>query len=336
MGGTVKHREMVPRGIIVLSLLGLFAAGFVAPASSSVDDRPAANGLVLFEGWPNVAEFFADEESMGPKAPLYDIWTVDPVGGISVNLTNAPGVDMEGAWSPDGTHIAFASNRDGVDELDFEIYVMEADGTSVKKLTDRGWPYSGTPQWSPDGRRIAFARGPELWMMRADGSQEKAIFRDPSNRAILLSDWSLDGRSLLFEMDGADSEWDLWSIRPNGRNARRLVPGGGAWGASFSPDGKKIAFARTTLCEVWCFFDLYVANRDGSNETNITNTPHISEADPSWSPDGTLIAFTGDNGTGRTEMDVWMIGPEGGIRRPLTLQPRTWDRHPDWQPRVDT
>lgn len=329
-------RQTVARSAIVLTLFSAFVGGPVAPASSSDPAGPAANGLVLFEGFPNVAEFLIGDDSLGPNDPLYDLWAVDPIGGIARNLTNTPGVDSRGAWSPDGTRIAFVSNRGGSHDLDYEVYVMNADGSAVKKLTKIDSSYASTPEWSPDGRRIAFVMGSQLWVMRADGKGERMIFREPSGRRIWLNDWSPDGRALLFGAEDADSDGDIWMIGPNGSGARRLIASkDDEWGASFSPDGKKIAFSRATFCETvttWCLYDLFVADRDGGNATNITNTPHISEESPTWSPDGSSIAYTGDVGTARFEMDVWVIGAEGGVRRPLTLQPRTWDLLPDWQP----
>lgn len=327
----------VARTVMVVTLVGALAGLPVAPASSSDAVLPPANGLVVFEGFPNVAEFLLNEESLGSNDPLYDLWVIDPIGGVARNLTDTPGVDTGAAWSPDGTRLAFASNRAGPHDAAYEIYTMNADGSGVKRLTQDERSLSSSPTWSPNGRRIAFARGAELWVMRADGKGEKVIFREPSGRRIFLNDWSPDGRTLLFEMDTADSDFDIWSIAADGRRPRRLIASGDdEWGASFSPDGKKIAFTRGTLCESavtgWCLYDIVVVERDGRNATNITNTPNLSEESPTWSPDGTLIAYTGDVGTARWETDLWVIAAEGGVRRPLTTQPRTWDVLPDWQP----
>jgi len=72
-------------------------------------------------------------------------------GSEQRRLTDHPRMDYCPAWSPDGKHIAFTSNRDG----NYEIYVMKADGTGVRNLT--GHPgYDNFATWSPDGRRLAF------------------------------------------------------------------------------------------------------------------------------------------------------------------------------------
>ena len=61
----------------------------------------------------------------------FDIWVMDAAGALT-QLTNDPGFDSAPTWSPDGTKLAFQSNRDG----DFEIYTMNADGTGVVQLTN--------------------------------------------------------------------------------------------------------------------------------------------------------------------------------------------------------
>src|SRR5262249_58882832 len=68
-----------------------------------------------------------------------------------VRLTNNNAQDTAPSWSPDGSKIAFGSNRDGKTE----IYVMDADGSNVKRLTNN-LADDNFPRWSPDGRKILF------------------------------------------------------------------------------------------------------------------------------------------------------------------------------------
>jgi Tol biopolymer transport system component len=74
------------------------------------------------------------------------------------------------AWSPDGSKIAFESDRAG----DYAVWVMNADGTNPIRLTDPS-PRSGAPSWSSDGTRIAFEQGGDIWVMNADGSSKIRI-----------------------------------------------------------------------------------------------------------------------------------------------------------------
>ena len=108
-----------------------------------------------------------------------DVYVMNADGSKPINLTNHPALDGYPDWSPDGTRIAFHSNRDGDDN--WEIYVMNADGTNPINLTNHpaeDW----RPAWSPDGARIAFESNRdgdwernrhdnwEVYVMNADGT----------------------------------------------------------------------------------------------------------------------------------------------------------------------
>jgi TolB protein len=108
------------------------------------------------------------------------IFTVDADGSNLTKVFDVPGADDSApAWSPDGRQIAFESDLDG----DTEIYVMAADGTNVRQLTDNTIHDEG-PAWSPDGKRMAFTSGPDnlngdIWVMNADGSDKLRLMNVP-------------------------------------------------------------------------------------------------------------------------------------------------------------
>jgi Tol biopolymer transport system component len=127
----------------------------------------------------------------------YDLFEATLDGKILRNLTATRGYDAEGSWSPDGNRIVFASNRaDPSEELSpedrerferdpsylMEIYVMDADGAGVRRLT-RHKGYDGGPFFSPDGSKICWRRfspdgaTAEIYTMNADGSDPKQITR---------------------------------------------------------------------------------------------------------------------------------------------------------------
>ena len=83
--------------------------------------------------------------------PYMDIFSADLDGHHLHRLTDSPGYDAEGAYSPDGKQIVFCSDRDGNPNL----YVMNADGSNVRQLTNAPG-YNGGPFISPDGNWVVY------------------------------------------------------------------------------------------------------------------------------------------------------------------------------------
>ena len=173
------------------------------------------------------------------------VWLVNTDGSGKRKLA---GNAFSIAASPDGRKIAFVKafnvTQGNVATANFEIYVMNADGTGQWNLT-RNPAKDGAPVWSPDGRTIAFARtypadpgevGPdrtELYLMNADGSGQRKLAENAYQIA-----WSPDGRRLA--VPARDGE--LYVMNADGSGQRRLTrtpayEDNPAW----SPDGRRPA-----------------------------------------------------------------------------------------------
>lgn len=119
----------------------------------------------------------------------------------ATRLTDAQGNDRAPAWSPDGTSLAFQSDRGG----DFDLFRLDLETGSLSQLTfaDRSGGPSGGPSWSPDGNRIAFlsdrSGSVEMFVMHSDGSGAEQLTTTPGGEG--HPSWSPDGRSILHSLD---------------------------------------------------------------------------------------------------------------------------------------
>jgi len=213
---------------------------------------------------------------------LSNIWVVDAAGGVPRRFTAGPRRDTEPRWSPDGTRLAFLSERAPKDKL--QLYVMPADGGEPTKLTalENG---VGGAAWSPDGSRLAFVspvggqrepeseeekrksrparvitsvkyrfngegfvydRRPHVFVVSTDGSAPLQI----TDGDFIDADpvWSPEGESIVFasarhaERDDDDAS-DLWRVPAKGGAPQRLTETSGpVMLPAFSPDGRSIAY----------------------------------------------------------------------------------------------
>ena len=218
---------------------------------------------------------------------------------------------------------------------DFEdVYVMEADGSSVRPAADRPGPEFDAA-WAPDGRSIVYRdsrRGinenDEVYVMRADGSAVRNLSRDPAND--WGPDWSPDGRTIAFNSDRDAGVMSGYLVSPDGSGLRRIEADVWIEYPSFSPDGARIAFMGHDGGD----YDIYVAELETGAAIRLTEAPG-SDGWPAWSPDGSIIAFASERddclhaadaepcwidpgGEPGDHHDVWLMEADGSNQRRVT------------------
>lgn len=206
----------------------------------------------------------------------FDIFTARRDGSQLRSLTEAPGYDAEGAYSPDGTKIVFCSTRHAypTNELSAEerkrvetdvawfgeIYIMNADGSDQRRLTSTPG-YDGGPFFSPDGERIIWRR---------------------------------------FDENGAVA--DVYTMRLDGSDVRRLTDFGCmSWAPFYHPSGKYVIFTANKLG--FENFELFLVDADGARQpVRITYTAGFDGL-PVFSPDGKKVCWTsGRTASGQSQL----------------------------------
>lgn len=204
-------------------------------------------------------------------------------------------------WSPDGSKIAFASDRalDGSDAQNtngtFNIWIMNRDGSGAVALTKRTAKYadSDRPTWSPDGSKIAFDSSGAL-----DGS-DASMYGAPANIWVVNADGS--DAKVLTTLTAIDAHSQL---------------------ASWSPDGTQIAYQSVRALSGedlnHSAQNIWLMNADGSATTHLTiwSDAYVVTDRPIWSPDGTRIAFSSNGNpagwggkSAYSTYGVWTVAP---------------------------
>jgi Tol biopolymer transport system component len=201
----------------------------------------------------------------------------------------APSPDRIGDWgpsiSPDSRRVALTRIVDGNED----VWILETDRGAPKRITFDAARDIG-PVWSPDGARIVFMStrtgGGELFQRAADGTGNEVPLQNSAG-ASQPSDWSLDGRFLLYRKQDARTRYDIWALPLVGdRTAFPVVQTtSNERDAQFSPDGKWIAYESDESGQ----FEIYVRPFPGPGAAALVSTG--GGAQVRWSRDGTELFY---------------------------------------------
>jgi len=252
------------------------------------------------------------------------------IDGVAVTqLTSDPSWDVQPAYSPDGSRVAFSSNRGG----NWNIWVVNLNARSPIQITDEPGD-EVHPSWSADGKQLVYCRLPprgqwELWITEADS---------PASRRFigygLFPSWSPVENKLAFQRARSrGSRWfSIWTVELEGGEPGYPTeiassPDTALITPVWSPDGRRLAFASATKSDsptVPEQSDIFVVNLDGTNKRNLTDG-HSANFAPTWSSDG-RVYFSSTRGGAET---IWSLNPDD---IPITAPAKTaTHQHP---PRV--
>jgi Bacterial Ig-like domain (group 2)/WD40-like Beta Propeller Repeat len=288
------------------------AASTTSVQLSSVSDTLRVSAVVFDAGG-----------SVMVNAPL--VWmssdaaiaTVSPEGVITaVGVGNATVVATSGTATVSipvtvalavASEIVFTSFRDG----DYEIYVMNSDGSNQANLTNAAASADWNGMAEPGGGRVvAFTSDRdgnwEIYTVDRDGpgAPPENLTNDPRRDADPA--WSWDASKIAFAREDT-----IWVMDPDGSNAVSLGVEGRH--PTWSPDGSRLAFLRGPIQFPTAQTSpgaLYVMDADGSNQVNVSPGSGSQDRTPEWSPDGANIVFNTRFGASGGTL-VYTIGPDG-------------------------
>jgi TolB protein len=273
-----------------------------------------------------------DGSSIILQATVNDVQTVvrldvgpDNKIANSVQLTADVKADsVNPVWSPDGSRIAYQSKGEGGN---YQIFVMDAGGNNKRRLSD-GKGYAGSPSWSPDGGSVLYVQGDE-----ADALKAKEVYMVPSaggepkkltegGKALSRPVWSPDGQTIVYAENVADRVTVLHAMNADGTSPRVLVQQGANRGHSFSPVGDHISYYSVGTATG---SDIFTVRAAGGATNNLTPNS-ADDYQPSWSPDGKRLVWSG-NREGRYRI---IVGDLDGTNQQTITEGNTSDLQPSW------
>jgi Tol biopolymer transport system component len=226
---------------------------------------------------------YLPESGVGPT-----IWLTDLADRSSRQLVADMNSDQP-AWSPDGKRLVFTSWRQGDDYLIGDLYVVDADGGGLTRLTGSDFR-DEFATWSPDGTQIAYGslrdENFDIYTMRSDGTDVLRITTHPA--ADFRPAWSPDGQWIAFSssrhgFDVTDSyKYDIYVMHPDGSEVRRITRHALlALRPSWSPDGQSLVYQVGGLAADESDWEIYRVRLDEGSPKRLTDNS-VTDAHPDW------------------------------------------------------
>lgn len=245
--------------------------------------------------------------------PGEGLFVLDFRTGEVTQVTSALIGVLAAQWSPDGERIAFSARDDTSPFAAADLFVVDADGTNLRRITQTPL-FEDNPIWSPDGSRLLYERfenvengsGRELMVVDVNGGNPRVVFPDLGVGQGFT--WAPDGQRIAFIAGCTraapclqdETSPEIFVVRADGTELRRLTDDIiYVHGLSWAPSGDRLAYIESPVNGDTEIFTIRV---DGTNRRPVTTNSSL-ESSPRWAPDGQRIAFQGFS-TGESALHV--------------------------------
>ncbi|MGA7292523.1 MAG: protein kinase [Terriglobales bacterium] len=177
-------------------------------------------------------------DTTDPTSQNTDVWTYDLENRSAKRLTFDPALDSLPVWSPDGSRIVFASNR----ELKFDLYLKDSNGAQEEKVVPQDGPDRFPTDWSRDGKYILYVRGQDLWYLTVSDLRATQFLKATSS--VRSARFSPDGKWVAYSSNES-GRWEIYVTSFPDAHGKWQVSSAGGSQPRWRGDGKELFYLST-------------------------------------------------------------------------------------------